>query len=67
MNMAIPYVNILLLVAAVTLFAGACLITAGFLFYKDDPDHKKLPVADRHLKKNEYGKYHTAIHCIPGT
>jgi hypothetical protein len=67
LNTAMPYVNILLLVAALTLCAGTGMMVAGFFFYKDDPDHKKLPVADRHLKKNEYGKYHTAIHCIPGT
>jgi hypothetical protein len=67
LNLDLSYVNILLLAAAITLCAGACMIVAGLFFYKDDPDHKKLSAADRHLKKNEYGKYYSAIHCIPGT
>jgi len=67
LNLAVPYVNILLLVAAVMLCTGTCMIVAGLFFYKDDPDHKKLSVANRHLKKNEYGKYRSSIHCIPGT
>jgi hypothetical protein len=66
-NISIPYVNILLLVAAVTLCTGACMMVAALFFYKDDPDHKKLPVTDRHLEKNEYGKYYSAFNCIPGT
>lgn len=66
LNLAIPYVNILLLAAAVTLFAGSCLIVAGLFFYKDDLGHKNYFDTDRHLIKNEYGKYYSAIHCIPG-
>jgi hypothetical protein len=66
MNTGIPHVTILLFVAAIILFTGACIIVTGFLFYKDDLGHKKLHGSERILEKNIYGKYSSAIYRIIG-
>jgi hypothetical protein len=50
--LSIPNINLLLLGAAVILFAGSVIIVSGQLITKDDLSHKKELGRDRNLKKN---------------
>jgi hypothetical protein len=50
--LSIPNINMLLLGAAIILFAGTVIIVSGQLISKDDFSHKKELGRDRNLKKN---------------
>jgi hypothetical protein len=61
---AIPHINILLLLAAVMLLAGIIIIVSGQFISKDDLSHKKELGGHRNLKKITHGKYSSTIHCV---
>jgi len=66
LNRGIAHVDILLFAAALILCAGTCLIVASQFFKKDDRSHKINRESNRHLEKNGYGKYSSAIRCFIG-